>query len=101
MPVEDQVITAQRLVDMNGVPLLVTARNTTVLNLPITVYTVQDAPDTFARIDTLTRNAQLALLACLLLSGILLPLTLRRTLLPLRKLTQVSEEISGGKYSLR
>ena len=101
LPVEDQVITAQRLVDMNGVPLLVTARNTTVLNLPITVYTVQDAPDTFARIDTLTRNAQLALLACLLLSGILLPLTLRRTLLPLRKLTQVSEEISGGKYSLR
>ena len=101
LPVDEQVITAQRLVEMNGVPLLVTARNTIVLNLPITVYTVQDASDTFARIDTLTRNAQLALLACLLLSGILLPLTLRRTLRPLRKLTQVSEEISGGEYSLR
>lgn len=101
LPVGEQVITAQRLVDMNGVPLLVTARNTTVLNLPITVYTVQDASDTFARIDNLARNAQLALLTCLLLSGILLPLTLRRTLRPLRKLTQVSEEISGGEYSLR
>ena len=31
----------------------------------------------------------------------LLPLMLRRTLRPLRKLTRVSEEISGGKYSLR
>lgn len=101
LPVNEQVITAQRLVEMNGVPLLVTTRNTTVLNLPITVYTVQDASDTFARIDNLTRNAQLALLACLLLSGILLPLTLRRTLRPLRKLTQVSEEISSGEYSLR
>ena len=101
LPVDGQVITAQRLVEMNGVPLLVTARNTTVLHLPITVYTVQDASDTFTRIDTLTRNAQLALLTCLLLSGILLPLTLRRTLRPLRKLTQVSEEISGGEYSLR
>lgn len=79
LPVNEQAITAQRLVEMNGVPLLVTARNTTVLNLPITVYTVQDASDTFARIDNLTRNAQLALLTCLLLSGILLPLTLRRT----------------------
>ena len=101
LPVNEQVITAQRLVEMNGVPLLVTARNTTVLKLPITVYTVRDASDTFARIDYLTRNAQLALLACLLLSGILLPLTLRRTLRPLRKLTQVSEEISSGEYSLR
>ena len=73
LPVNEQVITAQRLVEMHGVPLMVTARNTTVLNLPITVYTVQDASDIFARIDALTRNAQLALLACLLLSGILLP----------------------------
>ncbi|MBR4290968.1 MAG: HAMP domain-containing protein [Oscillospiraceae bacterium] len=101
LPVDDQVITAQRLVEINGVPLLITARNTTVLNLPITVYTVQEVSDTFARIDTLARNAQLALVACLLLSGILLPLTLRRTLRPLGKLTQVSEEISGGEYSLR
>ena len=101
LPVDGQVIIAQRLVEMNGVPLLVCARNTTVLGLSVTLYTVQDVSGNMARIGTLTRNAQLALLSCLLLSGMLLPLMLRRTLRPLRKLTRVSEEISGGKYSLR
>lgn len=101
LPMDEQIISAQRLVEVNGVPLLVCARNITVLNLPVTVYTVQDVSETFVSIDTLTRNAQLALLACLMLSGVLLPLTLRRTLRPLRKLTRASEEISGGQYSLR
>lgn len=101
LPVDEQIITARRMVEISGVPLLVCARNITVLSLPITVYTVEDVSRAFARIGTLTGNAQLALLACLALSGILLPLTLRRTLRPLRKLTQVSEEISSGQYSLR
>ena len=99
--VDEQIITAKRMAEVNGVPVLVCAKNTTVLNLPVTVYTVQEVTGTVERIDTLTLNAQLALLACLLLSALLLPLTLRRTLRPLRKLTQVSEKISGGEYALR
>lgn len=101
LPVNDQIITAQQFVKIDNIPILISAKNISVLNVPITVYTVQDVSGTFARIYRLTSNAQLALVACLLLSGILLPLTLRRTLRPLRKLTQISEEISGGKYSLR
>lgn len=101
MPVDKHIVSAQQFVIADDTPLLVSARNTTVLTLPVTVYTVQDVSDTVARIDTLTRNAQLALLTCLVLAGILLPMTLRHTLRPLRKLTKVSEEISGGQYSLR
>lgn len=101
LPVDEQTITALRMVKIDGVPLIVCAQNTTILGLPLTVYTVQEVSETFSRIDALSRNAQLALLACLVLSGILLPFTLRRTLRPLQKLTRVSEEISGGQYSLR
>lgn len=101
LPVDDQVIFAQRLVMVDGVPLFVSERMMEVLGLSIKVYTVQDASSTIAQIDALTRNAQMALLVCLVLSGVLLPLTLRRTLRPLRRLTEVSEEISGGQYSLR
>lgn len=101
LPVDEQVIFAQHLIMVDDLPLLVSARNTEVLGVSVTVYTIQDASATLAQIEALTRNAQLALLACLVLSGTLLPLTLRRTLRPLRRLTQVSEEISGGQYSLR
>lgn len=101
LPVEETTVVAQRMTQADGRPLLLSARNITVMNMPFTVYTVTDASDTIARIDTLTRNAQLSLLACLVISSILLPLTLRRTLRPLRKLTRVSEEISGGRYALR
>ena len=101
LPMDEPSLSAQRFVEADGAALLVCARNATILNRPLTVYLVQDESATLARIATLTRNAQLALLACLALSGLLLPLTLRRTLKPLRKLTQVSEQISGGYYSLR
>ncbi len=101
LPVTDQVIVAQRMVDSSGTPLLITARNTSLLGLPITVYLVEDISDTMAHIDVLTGSAQLALLACLLVCGVLLALTLRRTLHPLRTLAQVSEQIAGGQYALR
>lgn len=101
LPVGEEVITAQRLLRVDSVPVLVCARNTTVLGQPVTVYLVQEVSDTFSQIDVLVRNAQIALCSCILLSGVLLPLTLRRTLRPLRRLSRVSEEISGGHYALR
>lgn len=45
--------------------------------------------------------AQLSLIGCLLLCGVLLPLILQKTLKPLRKLTRVSKKIAGGEYNLR
>lgn len=101
LPAGEEVITAARLLYAPDAPVIVCARNTTVLGEAVTVYLVQDVSAVFGQIDTLIRNAQLALLSCTLLSGILLPLTLRRTLRPLRRLGRVSEEISGGNYALR
>lgn len=101
LPVTAQTVTAQRMVKTEDATLFVCARNITVLNTPITVYTVLDASATLERIATLTRQAQLALFTCLVLSGLLLPLALRRTLKPLRRLTQISEQIAGGSYALR
>lgn len=101
LPMDKDTITACRLTKAEDAMLLVCAQNVTVLNTPLTVYTVQDASAILARVESLTWHAQLALVSCLGLSGLLLPLTLRRTLKPLRRLTQVSEQISGGSYSLR
>lgn len=101
LPMEETAVAAQRMTQGDGRPLLLCARNITVMNMPITVYTVTDVSETIARIHTLTRNAQISLLACLAIGSILLPLTLSRTLRQLRRLTRVSEEISGGNYALR
>lgn len=101
LPVNRETITAQRMVMVEDSTLLVCARNITVLGMPLTVYTVLDASATLSRIETLTRHAQLALLSCLGLSSLLLPFTLHRTLKPLRRLTQVSEQIASGSYALR
>lgn len=101
LPIEENTISAHRIAIVDELPLLVTVQTINLLYTPVTVYAVQDISATFEQIDTLTRNAQLALLACLLLSALLLPLTLRRTLRPLRTLTNASEKISGGQYALR
>lgn len=101
LPMDGQTVSAHRLTKAEDSVLLICAQNVTVLNTPLTVYTVQDMAATLEHINTLTRNAQLALLSCLGLSGLLLPLSLRRTLKPLQTLTKISEQISGGNYSLR
>ena len=101
LPVDAKTITARRIIRAGGIPMLICAQNLTLLGLPITVYTAEDISGTMMGIERLTRNAQLALLACMLLCVVLLPLTLRRTLRPLRRLTQVSEQIAGGSYALR
>lgn len=101
LPAGTDVITATRLLYAADEPVIVCVNNTTVLGQMVAVYLVQDVSAVFAQINTLVRNAQMALLSCMLLSGVLLPLTLRRTLRPLRRLSRVSEEISGGRYALR
>ena len=72
-----------------------------VLSTPVTVYRSANIDETWQHIDELIRMAQLSLLGCLLLCGILLPVIMRRTLKPLRKLTGISERIAGGEYELR
>lgn len=101
LPMADPVISAHCMTVADELPLLVAAQTVRILNTPVTVYVAQDISTTFDQIAALTRNAQFALLACLLLSALLLPLTLRRTLRPLRTLTNASEKISGGQYALR
>ena len=101
LPMDSNALTAHVLVEADGVPLLISAQNQTLLQTPVTVYVIQDVSETFAHIATLTRTAQLALAACLVISAILLAVMLRRSLKPLRKLTQVSEQIAGGQYALR
>lgn len=101
LPMEDNALTAYVLTESGGVPLLISGQRITLLDTPITVYGIQDVRETFVHIDTLTRTAQLALAACLVISAALLGVMLRRSLQPLRKLTRVSEEIAGGQYALR
>jgi len=101
LPMVEEIITASRIVETGGTHLLISAQNTTVLQTPVTVYRTANIDETYRHIDDLTRMAQLSLLGCLLLCGVLLPLILRKTLKPLRKLTQVSEKIAGGDYGLR
>lgn len=101
LPMDANALTAHVLVEADGVPLLISAQNQTLLQTPVTVYVIQDISETFAHIETLTRTAQLALAACLVISAILLAVMLRRSLKPLRRLTRVSEQIAGGQYALR
>ena len=101
LPVESDVVTACRIIEKDGVRLLISAQNVTALQIPMTVYRSANIEETYRHIDELTRMAQLSMLGCLLLCGVLLPLILRKTLRPLRKLTQISEKIAGGEYALR
>ena len=101
LPMVEEIITASRIVETGGTHLLISAQNMTVLQTPVTVYRTANIDETYRHIDDLTHMAQLSLLGCLLLCGVLLPLILRKTLKPLRKLTQVSEKIAGGDYGLR
>ena len=101
LPVGSDVITASRIIEKSGIHLLISAENMTVLQTSVTVYRTANIDETYRHIDDLTRMAQLSLLGCLLLCGVLLPLILRKTLKPLRKLTRVSEKIAGGDYGLR
>lgn len=101
LPMAEEIIIASRIVETGGTHLLISAQNMTVLQTPVTVYRTANIDETYRHIDDLTRMAQLSLLGCLLLCGVLLPLILRKTLNPLRKLTQVSEKIAGGDYALR
>ncbi len=101
LPVGSDVITASRIIEKDGVHLLISAQNMTVLQTPVTVYRSANIEETYRHIDDLTRMAQFSLLGCLLLCGVLLPLILRKTLKPLRRLTRVSEKIAGGEYGLR
>lgn len=101
LPVTEEIITASRILETDGTHLLISTQNMTVLQTPITVYRTANIDEAYRHIDDLTRMAQLSLLGCLLLCGVLLPLILRKTLKPLRKLTRVSEKIAGGEYGLR
>ena len=101
LPVGSDVITTSRIIEKDGVHLLISAQNMTVLQTPVTVYRSANIEETYRHIDDLTRMAQLSLLGCLVLCGVLLPLILRKTLKPLRRLTRVSEKIAGGEYALR
>ena len=101
LPVTDEMITACRIVEMNGFPLLFFVQRMTILQTPVTVYRTANLNETYGYINDLTRTAQFSLLGCLILCGTLLPLVLRGTLKPLGKLTQTSEKIAGGEYALR
>lgn len=101
LPVGSDVITASRIIEKDGVHLLISAQNMAVLQTPVTVYRSANIEETYRHINDLTRMAQLSLLGCLVLCGVLLPLILRKTLKPLRRLTRVSEKIAGGEYGLR
>lgn len=101
LPVGSDVVTVSRIIEKSGIHLLISAENMTVLQTSVTVYRSANIEETYRHIDDLTRMAQLSLLGCLVLCGVLLPLILRKTLHPLRKLTQISERIAGGEYALR
>lgn len=101
LPVTKDTIITSRMIEKDGVHLLISAQNITVLQTPVTIYRSANIDETYHHIDELTHMTQLSLLGCLLLCGILLPLILRKTLHPLRKLSTVSEKIAGGEYALR
>ena len=85
----------------NGKPVQVSAKRYDVFMLPVTIYLTRNISDVYEAIDSLSRSAQTALFGCLLLSGILLPLGLRKTLYPLKGLTHISKQIADGQYALR
>ena len=101
LPLPEGAEAASRILRKDGTPVLITARGLKVLGLDTVLYRTTDISDTYAHMAELTRLAQLALLGCLLLCLLLLPVVLRRTLRPLRKLTGISEKIAGGEYALR
>jgi hypothetical protein len=74
LPMAEEIITASRIVETGGTHLLISAQNMTVLQTPVTVYRTANIDETYRHIDDLTRMAQLSLLGCLLLCGVLLPL---------------------------
>ncbi|MBQ6288449.1 MAG: HAMP domain-containing histidine kinase [Clostridia bacterium] len=101
LPFPEEAESASMILRKSNTPVLISARRLDVLNLTAVIYRSADISDTYAHIDELTRLAQLALLGCLLLCLLLLPAVLRRTLRPLRKLTEITEKIAGGEYDLR
>lgn len=101
LPMAEDAIAASRIVERGGTHLLISAQTMSVLQTPLTVYRAANIESTYQHINDLTRAAQLSLLGCLLLCGVLLPLMLRKTLAPLRKLAQISDKIACGAYELR
>lgn len=101
LPMNDDTISMRRIVMIDEKPWLLMATVCEVLSTRVIIYFSQDITSTYLSIDNLTRSAQTALLCCLVLSGVILPLVLRRTLNPLRRLTHVSEQIANGRYALR
>lgn len=101
LPMAEDAVAASRIVERGGTHLLISAQSMSVLQTPLTVYRAANIESTYQHINDLTRAAQLSLLGCLLLCGVLLPLLLRKTLAPLRKLAQISDKIACGAYDLR
>lgn len=101
LPMAEDAVAASRIVERGGTHLLISAQTMSVLQTPLTVYRAANIESTYQHINDLTRAAQLSLLGCLLLCGVLLPLMLRKTLAPLRKLAQISDKIACGAYELR
>jgi Osmosensitive K+ channel histidine kinase len=101
LPMAEDALTGAIAFFSNGKPVQVLAKRYDVFMLPVTIYLTRDISDVYRDIDSLSRSAQMALCGCLLLSGILLPLGLRKTLYPLKGLTRISKEIAGGQYALR
>ena len=101
LPMAEDAVAASRIVERGGTHLLISAQTMSVLQTPLTVYRAANIKSTYQHINDLTRAAQLSLLGCLLLCGVLLPLMLRKTLAPLRKLAQISDKIACGAYELR
>lgn len=101
LPMAEDAVAASRIVERGGTHLLISAQTMSVLQTPLTVYRAANIESTYQHINDLTRAAQLSLLGCLLLCGVLLPLMLRKTLAPLRKLAQTSDKIACGAYELR
>ena len=101
LPLMPEDIAGSVIFEHEGKRLILSARNVAVLNMTVTVYALEDIDDVFSQIDGLIRMAQAALLICLLVSGVVLPLMIRGTLRPLRELGATSEKIAGGQYALR
>ena len=101
LPMAEDAVAASRIVERGGTHLLISAQTMSVLQMPLTVYRAANIESTYQHINDLTCAEQLSLLGCLLLCGVLLPLMLRKTLAPLRKLAQISDKIACGAYELR
>jgi len=85
----------------DGRPFLILSRSLMQYERDYVAYHAQDISGVMDNIHSLVRSAQLALLAVAALCGLLLPLLLRRSLSPLRRLQHASERIAAGDLSLR